>query len=889
VKRLLLALIGWLPDGFRTQFGSDVEEQIEHDFDLRAREGHWALFVFVFTTVVDLIWVGVVERVRPAWTGVQALSRKGSRGDGLMMDWMRDLHFAARALRRSPGFTMTAVGTLGVAIGVTAAIFAVVQKVLLDPLPFAEPDRLVYIAASAPGSDYPEEFGVSVEFLLDYAEERDVLESVAAYNSFTNTMRVGDRVERVRVSMPTAPLFATLGVQPVMGRLPEPGDEDDVALISYGAFLDWFGGDPSVLGRSYYIAGDTRTVIGVMSPEFEFPREGVHAWIPIEAPTEDITPGRFGLSLVARLAPGVEAEEARERLGAVASRLPERYGGSASYARLMERHRPVIRSLEEEIVGSVSAPLWVLLGAVSLVLLIAAANVMNLFLVRAERRQRDLAVRRAIGAGWAQLARLQMAEAALIAAGAGIVAVGLAWIGLPALLGFVPPDVPRLGDVSMTLPALAFTLGVCVLTAMVCGLPPALRGAGATSAALHDAQRGSTRGRHRGRDALVMVQTSLALMLLIGSGLLVRSFQELSSVDPGYDLENILTFQMAIEDEPGMDNAVSLASFHLDFMDQLRALPGVATVGIVENLPLNEGVGTVPFVTEDMASEEDAGAQIGRTWVAGDYFEAMGISLLRGRTFENAEQLENPGSVVISEAAAELLWPGEDPIGKRLLWPAFDTWETVVGVVEDVMQYSFRDEVQPMVYFPLVAQDPAAWSFSSPAYVIRSDRADEIAPEVRALVRQAAPSAPMYRVFTMETLADESMTSLAFTMLALGIASVMALLLGTVGLYGVLSYVVAERTREIGVRMALGAEAERVRRMVVAQGLRVVVVGVVVGLAVSAAATRSLQSLLFEIRPLDPGTFVAVGLIMLGVGAIASYVPARRASSVDPVESLRAS
>ena len=385
-----------------------------------------------------------------------------------------------------------------------------------------------------------------------------------------------------------------------------------------------------------------------------------------------------------------------------------------------------------------------------------------------------------------------------------------------------------------------------------------------------------------------MLQTAMALTLLVGSGLLLRSFQALRGVDPGYEIEDVFTFQMAIDDEPGIEDAVTMARFHLDFMDRLRALPGVESVGIVENVPLNESVGVGPFHTEATLDAAGAAPTLGRTWAAGDYFETMGISLLRGRIFTDAEQLDNPGVVIVSERAGELLWPGEDPIGQRLYWERFDAWSTVVGVVEDVHQYDYRDEVNPLIYFPLVAQNPEHWAFSSPGYVLKTERADVIAPEVRALVREVAPSAPMYRVFTMEGLAADTMVRISFTMLALGIASGMALLLGAVGLYGVLSYVVAERTREIGVRMALGAEASGVRRMVVLQGVRVVGLGTLVGLAVAAAASRALASLLFEVSPADPATYALVAVTMLAVGAAASYLPARRASGLDPVESLRA-
>jgi putative ABC transport system permease protein len=888
MKLILLWMSSWLPPAFRSEFGAEVDEQIERDLDVALEHGVRAVMWFTATTAVDLAWAAAVERFNPTWTRGPGGSWKGNGGDGMMRDWIRDLYFAYRSLRRTPGFAVTAVGMLGLAIGVSAAIFSVVQKVLLDPLPYPDPDQLVFVAASAPGSDFPEEFPVAAEFYFDYRDQTDLLEDVGAFNSFTATLRVDDRVERVRMSVPTPSMFTTLGVTPILGRLPVIEDGQEVAVISHAAWLDWFGGDPSVIGQSYEVMSESRTVIGVMGPGFGFPTDGVLVWVPNDIRNEGLTPGRFGVSLVARLAPGVEMQTLVERLQVVASRFPEKYGGSANYARLMEQHRPVVRPLEQELVGFVAAPLKVLLGAVLMVLRIACANVTNLFLVRAERRQRDLAVRRAIGAGWAQLVRLQMAEAVLLATLAGGLAVLLAWIGLPLLVGATPAEVPRLGEVALSGPTLLFIFAACGFAGLVCGIPPALRAAGARTGTLRDGSRGATRRSHWGRDALVVLQTSLALVLLVGSGLLLRSFQELRRVDPGYDVEDVFTFQMAIEDEPGMDDAVSMARFNLNFMDQLRALPGVESVGIVENVPLNEGVGTADFITEDMLAEEDGGVQIGRTWSAGDYFETMGIALMRGRIFEDAEQLENPGSVIVSEAAAQLLWPGENPLGRRLQWPALGKWETVVGVVEDVMQNSLRDEVQPMVYFPFVGQDPEAWAFSSPAFVIKTGRAETIAPEVRAMVRREAPSAPMYRIYTLAGLASDSMVELSFTMLALGLASALAMLLGTVGLYGVLSFVVAERTREIGVRMALGAQADRVRRMVVAQGIRVVILGVGLGLVAAVGLTRSLRSLLFGVGAVDVTTFVVVSATMIVVGMVASYLPARRASNVDLVESLRA-
>jgi predicted permease len=384
----------------------------------------------------------------------------------------------------------------------------------------------------------------------------------------------------------------------------------------------------------------------------------------------------------------------------------------------------------------------------------------------------------------------------------------------------------------------------------------------------------------------VVAQTALALVLLIGSGLLVRSFRALRQVDPGYDIANIFTFQIAPEGAHLTDGP-SYARFALEFMDRLRALPGVESVGLVENVPLNEGTATVQFRTEEMASDPTAGTRLGVTFAAGDYFKTMGIDVLQGRPLEPNDHAAAPRHVVISQSAANLLWPGKDPIGRRVQRQGLDTWETVVGVVEDVKQDNFREPGQPLVYFPLVGPTPTSWVISSPAYVVKTRRTESIGPEIRALVREMAPSAPMYRVFTMEGLARESMLQLSFTLLTLGIVSSLALILGAVGLYGVLSYVVAQRTREIGVRMALGAEARRVRRMVVAQGARVVVVGVMIGVTTAVAVTRALGSLLFGVEPVDILTFVAMSASMIAIGLLASYVPARRASRVDPIEALR--
>jgi predicted permease len=435
-------------------------------------------------------------------------------------------------------------------------------------------------------------------------------------------------------------------------------------------------------------------------------------------------------------------------------------------------------------------------------------------------------------------------------------------------------------------PTLAFTAVAALVVATACGALPALRGASPDLSRLRESGRGSTGRRGWARDGLVTAQTALALVLLIGSALLLRSFHELRNVRPGYDTRDVFTFQFAPE-QARLKDGPTWAEFHLDFLDRLRRLPGVAAVGLVENVPLNEDTRAERFRAEGSEAGPDAGPRLNVNWTAGDYFRAMGIEVREGRLFEAADHLTSHGNVLVSASAAAALWPGQGAIGKRLQQQGEADWHTVVGVVDDVRQNGFRETPEAAVYFPLSGPQPTSWAITTPAYVVKTARAEVIAPEVRALVRQVAPEAPMYRVFTMERLAAQSMVELSFTTLLVGIVSTLALLLGAVGLYGVLSYVVAGRTREIGVRMALGASARQVRRMVVAQGAKVVGLGIGLGLLAALAVTRTLGGLLFGVKAVDAPTFAAMALLMLAIGLLASYGPARRASRVDPCESLR--
>ncbi len=806
-----------------------------------------------------------------------------------MEGWVRGGRLAARSLGRAPTFTAVVVLTLSLAIGVSAAIFSVVKPVLLEPLPFPAADRLVFIGGTAPGTNMPEDLGVPDELYFEYVESAPALEDLGLYGTGSSTTRAEDRIEQLFLTQATPSFFTTLGAQPHLGRLPNDDDDGSVVVLSYWLWRDWFGSDPEILGRSYEFAQRTRTIIGVLPPEFRFPDERTAFWVPINIGPADVTAGGFGPNLVARLAPDADVDGLQAQLEPLAVRVQERYGGPPSYVAAMARFRPVIVPLRDRMVGRVATPLWILMGTVGLVFLIACTNVANLFLVRAESRRRELAVRRALGAGRASLVRTQMAEALLLAAGGGLGGVLLAWVGVPLLVraapdavagGFSSAPIPGLATAGLDPVVLLFTAGISLLAALAFGLLPALRFTGAgLLGTLRQSGRGVVGRGGLTRDVLVVVQTAAALVLLVGSALLARSFWELRRVDTGYDTTDIFTFQVAVQREE-LQGRAALSQFQYEFMDRLQTLPGVESVGFITTLPLDEGAGSAAATTRAIDASGAEPPRVRNAGAGGGFFEAMGIELLRGRTFDRLEEQQGAPNVIISQAAAELLFPDEDPLDRELR-PADapeDVWYTVIGVVEDTRIDDIRQPPQPMVYLPGVS--------ASPAYVVRTARADLIAPEIRAIVSEMIPESPMYRVFTMESLAARAMGSLSFTMLMLGIAAALATVLGAVGIYGVLSYLVAQRKREIAVRMALGAEPPGLRRMVVVQGGRVALVGIVVGVVVALAVTRFLTTLLFGIEPLDPTTFVAMSGLMLAVALLAAYVPARRASGVDPMESL---
>jgi len=808
-----------------------------------------------------------------------------------MLDkWIKDFRHAARSLRRSPSFTLIVVATLALAIGANAAIFSVINVVLLKPLPFPNADRLVHIAGTAPGTDQPEELGVPDELYFEYRESASGIEDIGIYGTGSSTTRAEGHVDQLFVTQATPSVFTTLGAQPLHGRLPNDSDDARVVVISHWLWQSWFGSDTAVIGKSYTFAGQTRSVIGIMKPEFRFPDERTAFWVPLAIRPAQVTPGGFGPRAVARMKPGTDRAALVAQLEPLARRVQQRLGGPAPYVRIMERHRPIVMPLREQLVGKIATPLWILLGTVGIVFLIACANVANLFTVRAENRRRDLVVRRALGAGRGDLVRSQLAEALLLAAAGGAAGAFIAWAGVPLLVraapdavagGFGGAPIPGLAAAGLDVTALLFTAGISILAACAFGVLPALHFSGARLGSLQQAGRGIVGRRSLTRDALVVVQTASALVLLVGAALLARSFWQLRDVDAGYDTKNIFTFQIA-PNRPELKDRTSVSQFQYAFMDRLKALPGVESVGFITTLPLDEGAGTNNITTPKIMASGAEAPLVHVAAAGGAYFQTMGIELKSGRFFDRAEEERGIQNVIISAAAAAMLFPGEDPLQKQVR-PATatgDSWFTVIGVVEDVKIDDLRRKSpEPMVYLPGVS--------TSPAYVLKSTRANQLEPEVRALIREMIPESPMYRIFTMERLAANAMAGLSFTMFMVSLAAGLALILGAVGLYGVLSYRATQRRQEIGVRMALGAEAKTVRRMFVWQGGQVALLGVVVGVVAAIGLTKYIQTLLFDIGRLDVTAFAGMSSVMIAVALLASYIPARRASRVDPVIALR--
>ena len=807
-----------------------------------------------------------------------------------------ELRIAVRSLAKAPRFTVVAVFTLALGVGANTAIFSVVDGVLLEPLAYEDPDGLVNVWSTAPGLGY-DEFPVSPDVYFAYERESAAIPEMALHQRMSGSLTEDGEPERVTGLVATHTLFSVLGAAPALGRvytaeedLPE---QPEVIVLSHALWQRRYGGDPGVLGRTLQLDGRAREIIGVMPEMFDFPG-GAEYWVPLGMDPENANPGSFGYSAIGRLAPGATPEGAEAGLVPILERFRQdllvRGDGAENYAAFLEngRYAPIVTSMKEDLVGDLEQPLWILLGTVGFVLLIACANVANLVLIRAEARRRETAVRVAIGATRGSIARHALVESALLAAAGAGLGLVVASVGVPLVLAQAPPQIPRLDEVAVDGTALLFATILAALSTVLFGLPPALRFTRPdVLGALKQGGRGSTGGgRGTARRLLVVAQTSLALVLLVGSGLLVRSFQQILASDMGFESEGRLTFAIYLP-ESRYPETSDVVGFHERLHERLASLPGVRSIGFASELPLEAPSGTAHVIEGQETEPGQLPPMLHFAYVGPGYVETMGMRLREGRTLTAADHTDRTGAVVVSTTVADQFWP-EGALGARLRQTG-DTvnWFHVVGVVAPVVQGNVRDAPRPMVYYPMLGPDGRLGNVRGISYVVDAAAPLAVTSQVRTAVWELDPDLPVADMRTLGEIVSESELELSFTMFTLGIAALLALVLGAVGLYGVLSYSVAQRTQEIGVRMALGAETREVLGMIVREGARTQLIGLVVGLVGAAALTRVLQGLLFGVEALDPLTFVTTTGILFAVGLLAAYLPARRAARLDPVMSMR--
>ncbi len=808
-----------------------------------------------------------------------------------MAELLRDVRYAFRALTKSASFTIVTILTLAVAIGANTAIFSVVDGVLLRPLPYPDAEEIVTVSlgASAGGVD---EIPFSDRGFWHFVEKH---RSFAAFGGYTvqNVPLVGDGPpEQVTAALMTRGAYDVLGLPPVRGRL--PSEEEDapggplVAVIGHAMWQNRFGGETSVMGATLDLNGVNREIIGVMPARYDFPSPDVDVWLPYRLNPASENFGGHHISGLARLSDGATIESATADAEGLIARFGEA-GYGPQWLSNVFTGRAFVRSWKEELVGDARQPLLILLGTVGFVLLIACSNIANLFLLRAEGRTRETAVRIALGAGRGRVIRYVVVESMMLALAGGAVGILLAALGTRLLVSLAPVSIPRLHEIGITPNVLLFTIGVTVLAGLLFGVLPAARSFSYRMvAALRDGGRGATVGRerHRARNILVVLQVAMALLLLVGSGLMVRSFQELRSVDPGFDSGGLVTFQLS-PPPSRYQSPEATARFYDDLLARLRTLPGVQAAGAATQLPLASG-GTTVLATqvEDFPlGPDDFPPTFHVRRVTPGYFEAMRIPVVEGRVFEDRDHQNRLGSAVVSTGVKERFWPDASPIGKRVA-PS-SAWASIVGVVGDVHQRGLDAESEPTIYMPML--DSAGGGVRSMSVAIRTSLPPlSVMPAVRSQIQQLDPVLPITDVRTMETIVSDSMSRVSFTAFLLVLAALVGLFLGAVGIYGVISYTVAQRTVEMGIRQALGASAAGLRAMVVRQGVALTVVGMVVGLAAAAALGRVMTSLLYGVRAFDPVTFAAGAAVFLVVAVLASLLPAQRAASIAPSEALRA-
>ena len=818
----------------------------------------------------------------------------------VLVDDFRD---ALRSLRKHPRFLVGTALTLALGIGAVTSIFSVVNGVLFTPLPYPNADRLVNVWSTAPGLGY-DRFPISTDLYMFYRRHNTVFDDIAVMQGTRLNLTEGGSPEVVDAAVTTHSYFATLGAQFSHGRA--FSDEEDrpegprVAVMSHRLWNRRYRADPALVGGTVRVNGEPTQIVGI-APALLDRRDSPDMWIPARFNRTNPQTGNFGWAAIARLKPGVRPEEAVVQLETLVQRAMNEYIQSPNYRAFLTdgKYRPLVNPMLEDLIGTVREPLWILLGTVGMVLLVACGNVANLSLVRAESRQRELAVRTALGGSRRGLFRLMLAESVLLSVVGTTLGVLFAALALPALLRLAPATLPRLDQVAIDLRVLLFAGGAALLSALLFGLIPAIRYTRpAILGSLRHGGRSATDhpARQRGRQLLVVVQTAMALVLLVGSGLLARSFARVMNAEHGFAPGNVVTFRVALT-QAAYPQTADVARFAQQLVDKLAALPDVESAGAATAVPLGGSMSGTAF---EFAGHPVAAGRLPPIVYYADvtpgYFRTMGIALLRGEDFNSGDLREGVRTVIINKAAAERFWPGEDPIGKGLRMSGGGggsdseprPWYNVKGIIGDVRHQNLREPAVPQMYFPVNAAggavDGASRAFT---YVVRGRHAAAQGDAMRQAVWSLNPELPVAALRTMDDVVGQSVVEFTFTMVTLGIAAAVALVLGAIGLYGVLAYAVSLRTREIGLRLALGAAPSRVKLAVIANAAVILAIGLGLGGAAAAGLTRFLTGMLYETAPLDLGTFAGMSALLFVVGVLAAYLPARRAASVSPLEAMR--
>jgi putative ABC transport system permease protein len=794
-------------------------------------------------------------------------------------EMFQDLRFGARMLFKTPGFTFVAALTLALGIGANTAIFSVVNAVLLRPLPFPEPERIVRLWESHPPTNLPQ-FSVAFPTFLDWRNQSQVFTQMAAYREDGFNLQASNETMRVNGARVTVDFFSVLGVMPAAGRVfttPEdtPGGER-VAILSHSFWQQSFGGDPQLVGRQLKVDGQPYTVVGIMPPGFRFPQDDIALWLPYALnPNSDR--GTHFLRVLGRLEPGATLAQARAELEAIAVRLEQAHPDSNKGWRVFTL------PLHEAVSGQMQRPLQVLLGAVLFLLLIGCANVANLLLSRNTMRERELVIRAALGAGRWRIVRQLLTESLLLAFLGGTGALILAALGVKLLATLGPGNIPRLNEAKLDLPVLAFTLAVALLTGLIFGLAPAWQQARLNlNATLKEGARMAGDGARRLRQLLVVAEIAFALSLLIGSGLMLKSFARLQHVAPGFAAQRALTMQLNIAPAK-YARSEQRTAFLQRVLEGLKALPGVEVAAATHRLPLRGNSAAGYQIEGRPAPVSGEGDRVNFRSVTPDYFRAMGTPLVAGRTFTEEEAWQRASAIIINQKFQRQHFPNENPLGKRILFGRASPPLTIIGVAADVKESGLTAETEPGVYLPYVGMASQQMTL-----VLRTETEPlSLAATASASVRRIDDEQAVSNISTLENLLSETVAQPRFNTVLLALFALLALLLAAVGIYGVMAYSVSQRTQEIGLRMALGAQPRDVMKLIVGQGMKLVAVGLALGVLAALGLTRWLMTLLFDVEATDPLTYAAIAVLLGVVALVACCLPALRATKVDPIVALR--